>query len=267
MVEFKQIIGRGTRLFEGKDYFTVYDFVEAHHHFQDPEWDGPPQAPELTESRPRKPIDGDGEFVEPNKVEEPRQRMIKVRLSGRKVLELDSMVKTSFWSADGTPISSDQFITNLFGEIPSLFSSESQLREIWSNPDTRRKLLEELSERGYTRPQLEDLRRLVNGQNSDLYDVLAHVAYEAALVPREGRAERAKVELASYSPAQQEFLNFVLDQYVRAGSDELDTQKLPDLLELKFGSVSDAKPAIGNIPEIRDMFIGMQSTLYQPVAV
>ena len=41
MVEFKQIIGRGTRLFEGKDYFTVYDFVEAHHHFQDPEWDGP----------------------------------------------------------------------------------------------------------------------------------------------------------------------------------------------------------------------------------
>jgi len=264
MVEFKQIIGRGTRLFEGKDYFTVYDFVEAHHHFQDPEWDGPPQAPEPTESRPRKPIDGDGEFVEPNKVEEPRQRMIKVRLSGRKVLELDSMVKTSFWSADGTPISSDQFITNLFGEIPSLFSSESQLREIWSNPDTRRKLLEELSERGYTRPQLEDLRRLVNGQNSDLYDVLAHVAYEAALVPREGRAERAKVELASYSPAQQEFLNFVLDQYVRAGSDELDTQKLPDLLELKFGSVSDAKPAIGNIPEIRDMFIGMQSTLYQP---
>ena len=267
MVEFKQIIGRGTRLFEGKDYFTVYDFVGAHYHFHDPEWDGPPQAPEPSESRPRKPIDGDGEFVDLNKVEEPRQRMIKVRLSGRKVLELDNMVKTSFWSADGTPISSDQFIKNLFGEIPSLFSSEHQLREIWSNPDTRRKLLEELNERGYTRPQLEDLRRLVNGQNSDLYDVLAHVAYEAALVPREGRAERAKVELASYSPAQQEFLNFVLDQYVRAGSDELDTQKLPDLLELKFGSVSDAKPAIGNIPEIRDMFIGMQSTLYQPVAV
>jgi type I restriction enzyme R subunit len=267
MVEFKQIIGRGTRLFEGKDYFTVYDFVEAHHHFQDPEWDGPPQAPEPNESRPCKPKEVDGEFVPPNKVEEPRPRMIKVRLSGRKVLELDNMVKTSFWSADGTPISSDQFIKNLFGEIPSLFSSESQLREIWSNPDTRRKLLEELSERGYTRPQLEDLRRLVNGQNSDLYDVLAHVAYEAALVPREGRAKRAKVELASYSPAQQEFLNFVLDQYVRAGSDELDTQKLPDLLELKFGSVSDAKPAIGNIPEIRDMFIGMQSTLYQPVAV
>lgn len=47
MVEFKQIIGLGTRLSEGKDYFTVYDFVEAHHHLQDPEWDGPPQAPNV----------------------------------------------------------------------------------------------------------------------------------------------------------------------------------------------------------------------------
>jgi type I restriction enzyme R subunit len=177
------------------------------------------------------------------------------------------MVKTSFWSADGTPISSDQFIKNLFGEIPSLFSSESQLREIWSNPDTRRKLLEELSERGYTRPQLEDLRRIVNGQNSDLFDVLAYVAYEAAMVPRKGRAERAKVELATYSPSQQEFLNFVLDQYVRAGSDELDTQKLPDLLQLKYGSVADAMHEIGDTNSIREIFIGMQSDLYQPLAV
>ena len=67
MVEFKQIIGRGTRLFEGKDYFTVYDFVEAHHHFQDPEWDGPPQAPEPNESRPPKPKEGDGELLHPTR--------------------------------------------------------------------------------------------------------------------------------------------------------------------------------------------------------
>ena len=47
MIEFKQIIGRGTRLFEGKDYFTIYDFVKAHHHFADPEWDGDPVEPEV----------------------------------------------------------------------------------------------------------------------------------------------------------------------------------------------------------------------------
>ena len=52
MIEFKQIIGRGTRLFDGKDYFTIYDFVKAHHHFNDAEWDGEPLEPEApAESR------------------------------------------------------------------------------------------------------------------------------------------------------------------------------------------------------------------------
>ena len=49
MIEFKQIIGRGTRLYDGKDYFTIYDFVKAHHHFSDPEWDGEPIEPEPQE--------------------------------------------------------------------------------------------------------------------------------------------------------------------------------------------------------------------------
>ena len=58
MIEFKQIIGRGTRLYDGKDYFTIYDFVKAHHHFSDPEWDGEPIEPEA--QRPkcgRRPCD------------------------------------------------------------------------------------------------------------------------------------------------------------------------------------------------------------------
>ena len=53
MIEFKQIIGRGTRLYDGKDYFTIYDFVKAHHHFNDPEWDGEPLEPEPKEPRLR----------------------------------------------------------------------------------------------------------------------------------------------------------------------------------------------------------------------
>ena len=49
MIEFKQIIGRGTRLYDGKDYFTIYDFVKAYRHFSDPEWDGEPLEPEPCE--------------------------------------------------------------------------------------------------------------------------------------------------------------------------------------------------------------------------
>ena len=51
MIEFKQIIGRGTRLFDGKDYFTIYDFVKAYEHFNDPEWDGEPVEPEAGRRR------------------------------------------------------------------------------------------------------------------------------------------------------------------------------------------------------------------------
>jgi type I restriction enzyme R subunit len=52
MIEFKQIIGRGTRLYDGKDYFTIYDFVKAHHHFSDPEWDGEPMEPDFARNVP-----------------------------------------------------------------------------------------------------------------------------------------------------------------------------------------------------------------------
>ncbi len=58
MIEFKQIIGRGTRLYDGKDYFTIYDFVKAHHHFSDPEWDGKPLPPEMPDPRPPRPDTG-----------------------------------------------------------------------------------------------------------------------------------------------------------------------------------------------------------------
>lgn len=266
MVEFKQIIGRGTRLFDGKDYFTVYDFVEAHHHFQDPEWDGPPQEPEPVQPRTPRERSEPGERPDtPNMVEEPRA-MLKVRLSPSKVLELDSMVRTTFWSPDGTPISSEQFLRNLFGDLPGVFASEEELRKLWSRPDTRRKLLEALEERGYSRDQLEDLRAMLKGEGSDLYDVLAHIAYTAPLVARAARAERVKVEMASYDAAQQEFLNFVLDQYVRSGSDELDDQKLGDLLQLKYDALADAKEALGDVATIRSLFIELQEHLYAPLA-
>ena len=137
-----------------------------------------------------------------------------------------------------------------------------QLREIWSLPSTRRKLLDELSEKGYTPTQLEDLRRLVQGEDSDLFDVLAFIAYSKNLTPRISRAERAKVYLNDYRPEQQEFLNFVMNQYVQSGVEELDDSKLSDLLILKYHAIADAKSKLGSISEIRNAFIGFQQQLY-----
>ncbi|NND77871.1 MAG: DEAD/DEAH box helicase family protein [Flavobacteriales bacterium] len=281
MVEFKQIVGRGTRLFDSKDYFTVYDFVNAHKHFNDPEWDGEPlDPPEPRPQRDPKPCAVCGQLncncvgeeeppclqcgKSPCECDEPKKK-IEVRLSDRRVLEIDSMVKTTFWSPEGTPISAEQFIEQLFGDLPSYFSSEDELRTIWSKPSTRKKLLEELEEKGYSNAQLEDLRKLVHGQDSDLYDVLSYIAYHRDMVPRAARAEKAKIHFDSYEPAQQEFLNFVLEQYVKEGVEELNDEKLPDLLELKYDALADAKKELGDIASIRDFFIGFQEYLYGKV--
>lgn len=271
MVEFKQIVGRGTRLFEGKDYFTVYDFMDAHDHFQDPQWDGPPlDPPEAKQKRAKEPKEEYGTPVayceecknDPCVCDKPKQRLIRIKLSDQKVRELDSMVKTSFWSSDGHPISAEQFIQSLFGDLTNMMS-EVELKTAWSLPDTRKKLLEELSEKGYTQAQLEDLQKIIHGEDSDLYDVLSYIAYHRNLVPRLNRAEKAKIHLNSYSKEQQEFLNFVLEQYVKEGVSELDDNKLPDLLELKYEAIADAKAALGDIKSIRDTFIGFQEYLYE----
>ena len=284
MVEFKQIVGRGTRLFDGKDYFTVFDFVNAHHHFQDPEWDGEPLEPEAPREgggvrncnicgetpcaceRPPEEACPACDNI-PCVCETPPRGMISVRLSDNQVREIDSMVKTSFWSPSGKPISSTEFIAQLFGDIPSFFNDEEQLRSLWSLPSTRKNLLTELSEKGYTNGQLEDLRHLIHGEDSDLFDVLSYVAYHKELVPRLERASRARIQMNTYNPKQQEFLNFVLDQYVREGVDELDDSKLPDLLELKYKAIADAKRELGDIKSIRDTFIGFQEHLYQARAI
>lgn len=279
MVEFKQIVGRGTRLFDGKDYFTLFDFVKAHQHFKDPAWDGEPEEPEtppeggsprvckVCQVKPcvcEQPEKEDCEVCHnyPCVCDIPESKIIRVKLSDNKEREIDSTVKTSFWSPSGTPISSTEFIQQLFGDLPTFFSNEDELRKLWSLPSTRKKLLSELNEKGYTNEQLEDLRLLIHGEDSDLFDVLNYIAYSKDLVPRLERAARAKVQLGDYHPKQQEFLNFVLEQYVKEGVDELDDVKLSPLLVLKYKAIADAKRELGEIKSIRDAFIGFQGYLY-----
>ena len=140
MIEFKQIIGRGTRLYDGKDYFTIYDFVKAHHHFNDPEWDGEPMEPDPKPepkpvAEPRPQPDG-GPTPEPG----PRRQKIKVALADGKARTIQHMMVTSFWHPDGTPMSAQQFLEMLFGKLPDFFKNEDELRALWSRPDTRAKL-------------------------------------------------------------------------------------------------------------------------------
>jgi type I restriction enzyme R subunit len=223
MIEFKQIIGRGTRLYDGKDYFTIYDFVKAHLHFSDPEWDGEPLDPEPVQPRgsggdPRPvPPPGSG----PIPPTPPREKL-RIRLADGKARTIQHMAVTTFWHPDGTPMSAQQFMEALFGKLPEFFRDEDELRALWSAPDTQAKLLDGLAEKGFGREQLAEMQRIIDAEKSDLFDVLAHVAYALPPLTRQARADKAKVEIHThFNTRQQVFLAFVLSHYVSAGVDEL----------------------------------------------
>jgi type I restriction enzyme R subunit len=281
MIEFKQIVGRGTRIFDGKEFFTIYDYVDAYHHFADPEWDGEPLDPE-PDSEPKQPKPPckvcnkrPCECEKPEK--EPcdicgelfcncsKQKKVKIKLRDGKEREIQSMISTSFWGADGKPISAEQFLNNLFGELPNLFKSESELRTLWSNPMTRKVLLEKLDAAGFPKSDLLIVQSLVNMENSDLFDVLEYVFngnYNSLTREQRVAASQATI-FALLDNKQKEFIEFVLSKYVETGVEELDQDKLPVLLTNKYQSLEDAKEVLGNVGDISKLFIEFQKYLYE----
>jgi type I restriction enzyme R subunit len=267
MIEFKQIIGRGTRLYDGKDHFTIYDFVKAHHHFSDPEWDGEPLAPAEPEPRPLRTGNGatdvqTGEPTPPPLVEPPPAK-IKVKLADGKDRKIQHMTATTFWSADGRPMSAAQFLEVMFGALPEFFRDEDELRRIWSAPDTRKALLAGLADKGFGREPLAEMQKIIEAENSDLFDVLAYVSFAAEPVTRADRAAAAHAATAAeFTDKQRAFVDFVLAQYVRQGVDELDTDKLSPLLQLKYRALSDAFADLGKPDQVRQVFVRFQRHLY-----
>ena len=178
------------------------------------------------------------------------------------------MMMTTFWHPDGTPMSAQQFMEMLFGKLPEFFKDEAELRTLWSAPDTRAKLLQGLAEKGFGRDQLAEMQKIIDAEKSDLFDVLAHVAYALPTLTREERAQKAKVIISThFNSKQQVFLDFVLAQYVKVGVDELAQEKLSPLLKLKYNNaIADAVADLGRPEEIGKVFAGFQKYLYQQQA-
>ena len=269
MIEFKQIIGRGTRLYDGKDYFTLYDFVKAHHHFSDPEWDGEPQEPEEVAPRPPQPPSDPPEAKQPNSEDDttgkPRRSKARIKLGDGKERSIQHMTVTSFWHPDGTPMSSQQFLELLYGKLPEFVKDEAELRALWSAPTTRSKLLQGLAEQGFGAAQLAEMQALIEAENSDLFDVLAQVAYALQPIPREARAGHARLYIHSKCTSKQQlFLDFVLQHYVTMGVQELAQEKLTPLLRLRYqNSIADAVADLGKPEAISQLFSSFQKYLYE----
>lgn len=277
MIEFKQIIGRGTRLFEGKEFFTVYDFVNASEMFSDPEWDGEPIETDFSPDGKtfticsvcnQKPCICEKEIKTCEKCGEAPCiciKKVKIKLKDGKERKIQHMISTSFWSLDGKPISAEEFLNNLFGELPNLFKNEKELRTLWSNPMTRKTLLEKLSDAGFGGDELSSLKKLIDAEKSDLFDVLEYVLNpDIEPITREKRVFNTKNNIyALLSNKEKEFIEFALSKYIEIGVSELDREKLSILIKNKYETFEDAMKELGDIGNINSLFIDFQKYLYE----
>ena len=265
MIEFKQIIGRGTRLFEDKFYFTVVDFVGASRNFADPEWDGEPIPEEPPEPKVEKPFEpgeevGGEEALEPK----PPKEKIIIKLAEGKELMIKSM-STYLFYFQGQPVTAEEFIKKLFNTIvlPAILKNEDELRRMWSSPITRNELIKKLEDNGFSKPDLKQIQTLIEAEDSDIFDVLEHIAYSKKPIPRTTRVTNAENEIhKNLNDKQKEFIDFVLSRYVEGGVDELDLDRLSSLIELKYSTIHDGLQVLGNVDEIKNTFIDFQKHLY-----
>lgn len=265
MIEFKQIVGRGTRTFDGKDFFTVYDFVKAYEHFNDPEWDGEPLPPDEPAPAPKLSPDPRPEpRVMGGEDEPPATEKIVVKLGDGKERQIRYIAATTYWSHEGRPITAQEFMAQLFGDLGTLVASEDELRQIWSDPERREQFLQRLTELGYDSDRMEDMRRLIDAPNSDIFDVLAYVRFKLAPLARAQRAGAARSSgLGGYELEMRRFLDYVLQGYEAHGVEELSLRKVSDLLRIRYGGTNDAKAALGSVAEIRRAFVDIQGHLYR----
>lgn len=269
MVEFKQIVGRGTRVFDGKDYFTIIDFRGATNKFYDDDWDGEPEAPDGTKEptpppyTPEPPEGGDSPEPQPG---DPRPRL-KVKLGKHRELKIID-IETRYIDENGKPLTIQQFVERLIQQLPGLFKSVDELRDIWSDPDMREQLLEKLVHAGFDKEQLSTLRRMFEADDCDMFDLLAFLAFEQPMATRKSRAEAVRANNAFFDQYQQEkakeFLHFVLNRYEQTGVTELSRERLPALIELSgIGTTKDASMAFGGKPvHLLAAFKQLQHQLY-----
>ena len=167
-----------------------------------------------------------------------------------------------FWGSDGKPVSAQEFIKEMFGSIPSFFTSSEDLHRQWADPDKREALLSKMEEAGYGRDILKDIRKIMDAEECDLLDVLEYVAYATDPIERRERAERLKDYTQGLTDVQRQFVEYLTVAYIKSGVEELGADKLPMQLTLKFGSVNEGIQAMGGVPAARNTFREFQQRLY-----
>jgi type I restriction enzyme R subunit len=188
---------------------------------------------------------------------------IFITLNDGKVRQIQHMKSVLFMGPNGDMLTAHQFVEQLFGELPRFFGNEDELRSIWSEPSTREKLLTELFEAGYDDDKLDSMKEIIDAKDSDVYDLLAYVAYARETHTRTERVANAKQNIVKeYTYKKVEFIDFILEKYIEEGVQELAPIKMRSLVELKYNTISDAAAEFGSPLAIRNTFVGFQKYLY-----
>ena len=228
MTEFKQIIGRGTRLREkeGKTHFVVMDFRNVTRLFADPDWDGPIEmnegfTPGEKQTMPQGPTNGDGN-ADPNTPTEPRQKPI-VDKHGCKVQIIHKTV--SVYDANGKLLRQEKHCRLYQGEHPGRVCLAGQLHPSVVSPGEKEQVRDLLHERGI---DLELLKADQNMTDVDDFDFICHVAFDKKPLTRKERANNVKKRdfFSKYSGAAREVLEALLDKYMNTGIYEIEKTEI-----------------------------------------
>jgi type I restriction enzyme R subunit len=277
MTEFKQIIGRGTRVRDdyGKLWFNILDYTgSATRLFADPDFDGEPALitqEEINEKGKSKNIeiidDGlppiEGEDYGPVLVDEdPDKERRKyyydggqVEIASHLVYELDP---------DGKQLRVVKFADYAAEKVRTLYPSAPELRAQWANPSARSEIIQKLAERGIS---FDELAESANQPDADPFDLLCHVAFNAPLRTRRERALRLREErkdfFEQYGPEAREVLNELIDKYAEYGTAEF---VLPGALQVppisNRGNVIEIARLFGGGEQLRHAVNQLQTLLY-----
>ncbi len=267
VVEFKQIVGRGTRLFEGKDFFTIIDFTGASNRFYDSEWDGLPfDETENTSGRSGGGGNGGSDGDTGGGTPTPRPEKVEVQLANGRVLKVTN-VQVRYIDSDGKPLSAKEFLEKIIGIIPTLYQTEEELRRNWANPDKREAILSKLEQEGFDKEQLDTLRGMLSARDCDIFDVLAHLSYSTEMLTRHSRVEIAQSDRffdVFKNMKAKDFLRFILTRYELDDIDELKREKLGELIKLNnIGSPKEAADLFGGSEKLVEAFYKLQETIYK----